>query len=90
MKGRTEMKVTVEGNLFIESDAYNFILKEQTVKKDGSGEGKTIVHGYFSNIEQAMKRVLKMKIKQSTATTLQELVRDIRRIEEYFHSQLDI
>jgi hypothetical protein len=84
------VKVQIEDNLYIESDAYNFILKEQTVRKDGIGAGKTIIHGYFSSVESVIKRVLKMKIKQSTATTLQELVLDIQRIEGYIHSQLQV
>jgi hypothetical protein len=82
------MKVHIEGSLYLESDPYNFILREYTTKKDGQGAGKTIVHGYFSNVQAALKKVVKMKIKESTAKTLQELVEDVRRIEEYIHSRI--
>ncbi|MUG43447.1 hypothetical protein [Paenibacillus woosongensis] len=84
------MKVQIEGDLFIESDPYNFILKEQKARQDGSGDGKIVIHGYFSTLESAANHVVKMKIKQSTAKTLQELVSDVRSIKEYIHSQLGI
>lgn len=84
------MKVQVEDNLFIESDPYNFIVKEYTQRKDGTGEGKTIVHGYFSKLEFAVKHIIKMKVKESTATTLEELLRDLKRIEEYIHSKITV
>ncbi|WP_289138183.1 hypothetical protein [uncultured Brevibacillus sp.] len=84
------MKVRIEENLFIESDAHQFIIKEYTMRKDGKGAGKTIIHGYFSKLEQVIKHLVSMKVKKSTATTLQELVRDIQRIEEYIHSLITV
>lgn len=84
------MRIHVEGNIYITSDKHNFIVEEETTKQDGSGKGKTIVHGYFSDLRSAIKHLVKMKLRQSTATTLQELVRDVQRIEEYIHSQLSV
>jgi len=76
--------------LFIESDPLQFIVKEYPLRKDGKGSGKPIIHGYFTNLESALKKVIKMKVKESTATTLQGLVTDIKRIEEYIHSRITV
>lgn len=84
------MKVQIEANLYLESDPHNFILKEYTLRKDGVSEGKPIIHGYFSNVQSALQKVIKMKIKQSTAKTLQELAADIRRIEEYIRTNISV
>jgi hypothetical protein len=84
------LKVQIEGNLYIESDPHQFIIKEYTVRKDGKGEGKPIIHGYFTSLESALKKIIKIKVKESTATTLLELVQDIKRIEEYIHSRITV
>lgn len=82
------MKVQVEGNLYIESDEYQFILKEYTgaiskPAKEGE-EGRPVYNtkGYFPTVESAMSKVLTMKLKQSTAQTLHELIADVERIRE--------
>ncbi|WDV94203.1 hypothetical protein [Brevibacillus parabrevis] len=84
------MKVQIEENLYIESDAYQFIIREYTARKDGNGPGKIIVHGYFSKLEHAVKHLITMKVKQSTAATLGELQKDVKRIEEYISSKITI
>lgn len=84
------MKVQLEENLYIESDAYQFIIREYTTRNDGNGPGKTIVHGYFSKLEHAVKHLITMKVKKSTATTLGELRKDMARIEEYIRSKITI
>lgn len=84
------MRIHVEGNIYITSDKHNFIVEEETMKQDGSGKGKTVVHGYFSSLSSVAKFLVKMKVKQSTATTLQELVRDMKRIEEQINTTLNV
>ncbi len=84
------MKVHIEGNLFLESDLHNFIIKEYLPRKEGKASGKVVVLGYFSNFHSAIKYLVKLKLKQSTATNLLELSRDLKQIEEYIHSQVRV
>ena len=82
------MKVEIEDNLYLESDGMQFIIKEYTGKKDNLGRDLYKVHGYFSGVDHAVKYLIKMKVMQSTAQTLSELVQDISRIGEYIESKL--
>lgn len=82
------MKVQIEGSLYLESDEYQFILKEYTGsfgKPRREGEQPRAVykhHGYFPTVESAMLKVLTMKVKDSTAQSLSELIRDVNRIKQ--------
>lgn len=86
------MKVQIEGDMYLESDSFQFIVKEYTGKTYTDAKGNVTehynTHGYFPSIESALRYVLRMKIKESTATNLQELIADLRRIEEWLHEQL--
>ena len=82
------MKVQIEENLYLESDGMQFIIKEYTGKKDSLGRDLYKVHGYFSGVDHAAKHLIKMKVMQSTAQTLLELVQEISRIEQYIESKL--
>jgi hypothetical protein len=75
------MKIHVEGNLYIESDERQFILKNYTGKKDAKDNELFKAIGYFGTLNQVAKKLIDMKIKESTATTLKELVADLERIE---------
>ncbi|MFD0710600.1 hypothetical protein [Paenibacillus sp. GCM10027626] len=84
------MKVQIEGNIYLESDALQFILKEYTGATTVGPEGKereifkTI--GYFTGIEYALKHFLKLKIMASTASTLRELLQEVREIRQYIET----
>ena len=82
------MKVQIEDNLYLESDGMQFIIKEYTGKKDNLGRDLYKVYGYFSGVDHAVKHLIKMKVMQSTAQTLSEIVQDIERIGEYIESKL--
>ncbi len=84
------MKVQIEENLYIESDTHCFTIKEYTGKYNEKGEELSKTHGYFGTLKMAFKHVLKMKVKQSTATTLKELLKEIKSIEEYIDSQIPV
>lgn len=87
------MKVQIEGNLYLESDSQQFILKEYTGKqsiKDGVATDLFKTHGYFSNIESALNKFTKMKIMESTATTLSELLAEVKGIRSYIKSKVEI
>lgn len=82
------MKVHIEKNIYLESDDRQFIIKEYTGKTDKNGTELFITHGYFSSIKSALKHLVKMKIKESTATTLKELIDDINKIHLYIESKI--
>jgi molybdopterin/thiamine biosynthesis adenylyltransferase len=84
------MKVQIENNLFLESDERQFILKEYSGKKDKDGKETFKILGFFGTAQQALKAFARMKIKQSTAVTLSELVLDVNRIEEYISSKITV
>lgn len=82
------MKVHIEDNLYLESDDYSYMIREETgTDKEGKPTYKT--HGYFSTVQSAMKHLLQMKIKQSTAVSLSELLQDVKRIEQYIESKIN-
>jgi flagellar biosynthesis chaperone FliJ len=84
------MKVQIENNLFLESDERNFILREYTGKTDDKGKELSKTHGYYGTVQQALKGLTRMKIKQSTALTLSELIVDVNRIDEYISSKITV
>ncbi|UED70760.1 hypothetical protein [Brevibacillus sp. HD3.3A] len=84
------MKVQIEGNLYLESDDMQFIIKEYNGKKDATGRELYKTHGYFPSVQSAVKHLVKMKVMQSTAQTLSELHQDALRIEQYVESQLTV
>jgi hypothetical protein len=86
--GASTLKVLIEDQLYIEADSMQFIIKEYSGKQTTKGKERATIHGYFPSIASALKHIVKMKVKESTATTLLELVQDIKRIEEYIHTKL--
>lgn len=86
------MKVQIEDNLYLESDNMQFILKEYTGKQSVSESGKTTdlfkTHGYFPSVQVALEKFLKMKIMDSTAKDLKELIYDVKQIREYIKKQI--
>lgn len=81
-----------KGKLYLESYEKGFVLKEYNgkinVDKNGRETEVYIGHGYFTNVHYALKGFLKMKIMQSTATTLRELQLDIANIRKYIEKVL--
>lgn len=88
------MKVNIEGNLYLESDGMQFVLKDYTGKTYQDKKGKETeaynTLGYFSTVQSAMRHLVKMKLMQSTATTLNELLQDVERIREYIESRVSV
>lgn len=83
------MKVQIERNLFLESDGMQYILKEYTGTTDKNGKELYNAKGYYGDVQSAMRGLLKFKIMESTATTLNGLVEDMRRLKEYFESRIE-
>lgn len=83
------MKVQIENNLYLESDGRQFIIKEYTGKHDKNGNETYKVHGYYSNINYALKKLFQMKLMESTHMTIGELVQHVQNIEQYIMSEFD-
>jgi hypothetical protein len=75
------MKIKVEDNLYIESDSLQFYIRKYSGKTDKDGRETYNVLGYFSSLNQAVKHLIKHKLMKSSATTVQELLDDLKRIE---------
>jgi hypothetical protein len=83
------VKVKIEDNLYIEGDGRQYTLKQYTGNISRDGREEYVIHGYFGTIESAVKRVVKLKISESTATNLTELVDEIKRIHRYVESKFN-
>lgn len=84
------MKVQIEGNLYLESDERQFVLKQYNGKIDDKGKELFQAKGYFSSIEGALKHIVKMKLMDSTVATLSELLREVNEIKSYIESKVNI
>ncbi|RUT48548.1 hypothetical protein EJP82_00975 [Paenibacillus anaericanus] len=84
------MKVLIEDNLYLESDEKQFVIKKYSGKVDRDGKEQFQPKGYFSSIEGALNHLVKMKIKESTASTLSELVRDIQEIKAWISREIGV
>jgi len=84
------VKVQIEGDLYLETDGMQFIIKRYNGKKDKKGYEQFQAIGYYSTLEHAIKRIVKLKLMDSTATTLIELLRDVRSIEDYIKATVKI
>ncbi|GIP55926.1 hypothetical protein [Paenibacillus vini] len=84
------MKVQIEGQLYLESDERQFVIKQYNGKVDDKGKELFQAKGYFSSIEGAIKHLVKMKLMESTSTTLGELLREIESIKGYIESKVTI
>ena len=76
------MKIQVEDKLFIESDGMQFILKRYSGKFDKNENETYKVLGYFGTLQQTIKFIIKTKVMESEATTVQQLLTDLERIEK--------
>lgn len=83
------MKIHIENKLYLESDPMQFILKEYsgTFNKETGAENFR-VHGYYTKIEHAINKVLMMKINDSAAETLKELLEEVKTAKHFISGVL--
>jgi hypothetical protein len=80
------MRVHVENDIYIQGDRLNFSVDRITTKEVAdkkTGEMKTEenvrnIGGNFATLAQAINGVLKVKVSESKATTLEELLREVK------------
>jgi|SRR5690625_544560 len=85
------MKIHIEGNIYLESDEYQYILREYTGKFTTYNKGKENEYereifkliGYYPTVEHAVNKLFEIKVKETTANTLSELLEDMSEIRKY-------
>ena len=80
------------GRTYLESDSNQFILKRYSGKTGKNGEELHTVLGFYNTIPQAIKKIYHLKVNDSVAKNLKELLDDHRRIikeiEELFEEEI--
>lgn len=89
------MKVHIEGQLYLESDGTQFILKQYTGntykdKKTGKETEAYNTHGYFPSVQSACHKLLKMKLMESTATDLKSLLESVDGIKQFINERVAV
>ena len=82
------MKIRI-GKYVISSDSLCFTLNEEKKVKEGKNKGDEYLHpiGYYSTVESCMEGLLQYKIKKSDATSIKELVDEIKEISKFIRGQ---
>lgn len=91
------MKVKIDDKLYLESDEYQYILKQYTGKYSLRNEGKENeklvenykILGYYGTVTQALDALVSREIKASTASDLKELRKDIQAISKWLKEKLE-
>lgn len=81
----------IKGDLYIESDSMQYMINLHTgARTDDKGKVTDVYtnKGYYGTLAQAVKGIVKMKIAESQATTLSQLIADIAYIESYIDSKI--
>lgn len=87
------MKIQIEGNLYIESDSYGYTVNRINTrfneKKQEDVTTKDILANYPTVQGCAEYIVTKLKVHESSATTLQELVEEVKQTREWIRTKID-
>jgi hypothetical protein len=92
------LKVEIDKSkkIYVESDSYGYsIIKYGTRITEKDGEKVEVVTtqnlGNFHTIKGCLKHIaLNIKVKESTATTLGELLKEVKEIEKYIEEKVNI
>jgi hypothetical protein len=78
------MKIHVEGDIYITSDERQFMISKLQRYKDKEGNEKEqmVAQGYYTSLESLINGLVKRKLLQSNATTLNELLGSLKSIRE--------
>jgi hypothetical protein len=80
------MNIKIDENYSIKSDLRNVILVENKITEEGKEYDSPI--GYYGTIESALKGYLKTRINLSNATTIQELLAEIKNTKKIIENTL--
>jgi len=92
------MNIRIEDKWLITSDKLNYILNEIKIigvndsffkpNEENIGKEKYIPIGYFVEFDKLIEFISNLKIKESTANNLSELMKDIKTINKWVQEQL--
>lgn len=76
------MRVHIENDLYLSADGRQYTLERRTVTQSGdnAGESKYNGIGYYASLQGVINAIVKLKITDSTATTLKELLASVEGI----------
>lgn len=85
-------RIHIENDIYIQNDKEGSTIVRRSVAQSGKSKGTEVYAplGYYINIQSAVKALIKMKIADSSATTLGEMIEDIKRIEVYIEQKLAV
>ncbi len=75
------MIIGIDKEYFIEKDDYSYTLKEKTGRFDKDKKEVNKTHGYFTNLEHALKKLRELKTvdKLGDFSTLSEYIKELRK-----------
>lgn len=78
------MNIKIDNDYKLTSDDRNVILVKTWIGQEGKSKGKEQESnvGYYANVQGALKGYLRIKTNLSDATTIKELLADVRKIEK--------
>lgn len=84
------MKIQIKDRVYLESDEMQFVIKRYNEKpNEKTGELGSAIMGYYPKVEQALNAIVNMLIRQSDATTFEQLVADVAEIRALIASKID-
>lgn len=84
------LKIQVAENTYIGSDSLQYIIKKYTGATDKEGKEISTSLGYFTTLNATLKYLTQMKLKESEATNIKELLIDLKRIEQEIDDLLHV
>lgn len=87
------MKIQIEDNVYIESDSYGYtVTRYNTRYSEKAGkevETKEVLANYGTVQGCAEYIVNKLKVNESTATSLKELIEEVKQNRQWIKSKID-
>lgn len=87
------MNIILDDDFVLVSDGMQFILQlRRTVDNEESknyGNEYVTGVGYYSDLESALKGYVRKKTYKSEATTIDELLQEIRKLNDYIHEIIE-
>jgi len=71
----------LKGMFYIETDSYNFTIKQYQNKYDKQDKQLYTTHGHFDSLNGALKKWMSMQIKEVGDVTAEELMEQLQVIE---------
>jgi len=87
------MRIHIEDDLWITSDDRNYMIAKRAMyknKEDGEEREQFNAIGYYSSLNSLIKGLLERKLRQSNATTLQELLKSVEGIKVWIDQLIKV